>query len=227
MEFSIYSPSPSHREMYSRLGFPISDSGDRVVWIGDGHPRASDLHIRRCGWLRGDDSSSFVRSLHQLGGPFLDLREFVCPVGLASFAPLYGAGTSRPILPSGSFQGRGLFLHRDDPQISSVTISIGDGIIRWVRPGIPSIPKFSRWSIGGRIVQGVLSSSVDHPGGFVVLEPSDLVRVFGYEPPLRSLSPSDLQDLVPATVLSRIFDWFSSALRRNPDAMSVITPSPR
>lgn len=226
MEFSIYSPSLAHREMYSRLGFPVSDSGDRVIWIGDGHPRASDLHVRRSGWLRGDESSSFIRSLHQLGGPFLDLREFVCPVGLSPFVSIYGAGTSRPVLPSGSFHGRGLFIHRDDPQISAA-ISVDDGIIRWVRPGIPSTPRFSKWSVGGRVVQGVLSSSVDHPGGFVVLEPSDLVQIFGYEPPARTLSPSDLQDLVPSAALSRLFDWFSSALRRNPDAMSVITPSPR
>lgn len=209
---SVLVDNPVHRDLYGRRGIPVgSSSTGSLSILGP----AGSIRIEAATVLRPNGRRSFVRSLHQLGSPFVDLRAFLLPVDAVPFRPVYGAGTDRPILRTSSFSGVGRVIHRDDPQVSDnhrrICAGTDGGPIGWIRPGFPAIIHLSDWHVDGRTVRGALASSVDRPGGFVVLEAADLVRVMGYEPVVDP-SESDLVGLVPYECLCRLLDWSEQTL---------------
>lgn len=209
---------PVLRSVYSSVGLPVYDGGDldessplgscRFVVLSGGWYRSDvDVRLERAGWLRRDTSTAFVRSLHQLGSPFVDLRTFGVPAGSRPIDLAYGPGTDRQLLPVATFSGKGVEIHRDDPQVAGIFWRIayqGVGPLGWIRPGFPAVAHLAEWNIDGRTVTGALCSSIDRPGGFVILEAEDLVEILGYD---RSVDPSLLQDLVPRECLERVLDW--------------------
>jgi hypothetical protein len=160
---------------------------------------------------------------------------------MSPFSSIYGAGTTRPILSTSPFFGKGTPIHRDDPQIAAVFWRIArnqDGPLGWVRPGFPAIVHLADWSLGGRSVEGILASSVDRPGGFVVLDARNLLSIMGYGSKNPDLDSSVLNGLIPVECLARILEWFdafidgsisrisslsSPVVRRSTDAQSVTT----
>lgn len=246
MRIGVFTDSFTHREMYSDAGFPVVKSlGDcgHCLIIGNSPRRpGSDVRIVQTGWIRQDTKRSFSRSLHQIGSPFVDLRTFEVPVGMPPFSPIYGAGTARPILSISPFFGKGTPIHRDDPQIAAVFWRIArnqDGPLGWIRPGFPAVVHLADWSLDGRSVEGILASSVDRPGGFVVLDTRDLLSIMGHSSKNPDLDSSVLSGLIPVECLARIIEWFdafvessisrsssfsSPVVRRSTDAQSVTTP---
>lgn len=245
MRIGVFTDHSDHRDMYSDAGFPVvraaSDCSHCII-IGNSSRRPLDVRVVQAGWIRRDTKRSFSRSLHQIGSPFVDLRTFEVPVGMFPFLPVYGAGTSRPILSVSSFFGKGAHIHRDDPQIASVFWRIArnqEGPLGWIRPGFPAVVHLTDWSLEGRSIEGILASSVDFPGGFVILDTRSLVSIMGYGSRNPDLDSSVLNGLIPVECLARILEWFdafvegsvskisslsSPVARRSTDAQRVTTP---
>lgn len=217
MKVSLFVLDPVLRSVYSSVGLPVfdgvpgSDPDCRLVVFGEGPRRPEvDVQVLPARWLRQSTPTSFVRSLHQFGSPFVDLRSFEVPTGTRPAEAAYGPGTSRPVLPTAAFSKRGMEIHRDDPQVAAVFWKIAvqaGGPLGWIRPGFPAICHFAEWHLDGRpgIVTGALASSVDRPGGFVVLEAEDVMQILGYD--RRSVPLRLLQDVVPRESAERMLDW--------------------
>lgn len=209
--------SSVHGWLYDMARLPVGKtaSGCSQLLCGD----RGSVSVEQAGALRPDGRSVFVRSLHQIGSPLVDLRTFRLPDGVDArpFELAYGPGTSRPILRTSDFSGLGIQIQRDDPQITANYSRIGSSDPSpWLRPGFPALARFQDWLVGGRRIRGVLASSVDRPGGFVVLEPSDLARAMGYaevlHPSCPAFSEADLDGLIPYECLCRLLDWAESVL---------------
>lgn len=209
---------PPHADLYGRAGFTMSGvkvgPGSAILAIG----RASEIfeptvRVVTATLLVPDTRTAFVRSLHQIGSPFVDLRCFRTERPFPPFDAAYGPGTVLPMLPTARFKGLGTFVHRDDPQVKDVFRRLSSGRsdvpLKWIRPGFPAIPRLVEWDLDGHRVEGVLASSVDRPGGFVVLTVADLVVLCGYnrrdfpEHP----QPDYLEGLVPYESLHRLLEW--------------------
>lgn len=214
MSLHISPTSEVHAHLYEMAKIPVGKWGSSPSQLICGE--TGTIRIDRAGALQADGRGIFVRSLHQIGSPLVDLRIFRLPDGVAgnAFPPAYGAGTDRPLLNSRCFSGFGIPIQRDDPQITGNYHRISSlGFGPWLRPGFPALARFQDWFVEGARVRGVLASSVDRPGGFVVLDSKDLCRIMGYEP-APSFSEQDLDGLIPYECLCRIFDWAEPLLSR-------------
>ncbi len=213
MSVQIWAPAV-HSRTYAACGIPSSPHrGTRVggLCIFDGRRPEVRIEVDVAGALQPNGDGVYTRSLHQLGSPLVDLRTFRLPADAKSTQPpvVYGPGTDRPFLPMARFKGLGVPIQRDDPQIVanySRAATIGH---LWIRPGFPAVARFQDWRVSDGRVRGVLASSVDRPGGFVVLEAVHLAHVMGYPPDaLPSVfGERDLDGLVPLECLQRLLDW--------------------
>lgn len=229
MSVGVVASHPEHRRLYEATGIPTSDSrvfdvnlilSDTILPVGH------DVGLKHASFVRLDVPGQAVRTLHQWGSHFIDLRLISFDRNKTLPRPIYGPGTSHPILPTAPFHGIGLHIHRDDPQVVSALAASArsSAPMGWIRPGFPTVLTMKTWFIDGRSVVGSLCASVDRPGGFVVLESTDIVRLMGY----RSISflPSDLIDLVPFRVLEVLLEWASvPAPVRTPRGSSPISRS--
>lgn len=206
MSVSVLVSHPVHFRLYEAAGIPVRSSPHG---LGVERPEGI-IRIEEASFLRPNGPMSFVRSLHQVGSMFVDLRSFSLPFAAEPFRTVYGPGTDRPMLRTQDFSGLGLVIPRDDPQVRGnyayVCAVDKVGPIGWIRPGFPAVLHLSDWYVEGRKVRGALASSIDRPGGFVILEVRDLVQICGYAPQ-GQISEQDLVGLVPYECLCRILDW--------------------
>lgn len=214
----VYARSGKHAKLYASVlwGEPFVQldvaEGDFKVTapLRDADPVSLSLEL--AGAIRTAGHGSFTMSLHQLGGPLVDLRRFTVSGGkLVPLMAAYGPDTDRPFTPVESFRGVGTPVDRDHPRVVEVFGHWHQGEL-WVRPGFPSVCTFSEWVMDGRRFQAALCQSVDVPGGFVLLEPSDVVRVYGYRVDTdKTFKVGDLVGLVPVEPLRRIVSWVLEA----------------
>jgi hypothetical protein len=220
-------PNIKHAELY-RASFQgdsvICRQGvDDALHLHQGtHPGLMfDVSVGQITAIRSSSTGSFTMSLHQLGGPIVDLRKFgvVSKKSFSPLRPVYGPGTDRPLLPAGNFHGLGRPIDRDNPQVISAFSRWHDGQL-WMRPLFPSTCYFEEWSLDGRRIQAALCQSIDVPGGFVLLEPPDLVRAYGYTDlslrrAVEDFTVEDLNGLVPLEPLHRIVSWVEQQTQVN------------
>lgn len=205
-----------HGRFYDRAGF-LTEPGaaSKVIWFSDSEDvgqKDLEIHVRPTGFVRSVRSASFDLSLHVIGSPFVDLRTFSSNRPIYPPVFRYGPGTDRLLLPMHGFMDRGTRIDRDDHQVVSVFSQLAASSIPqiWVRPGFPSICRFHEWEVDGKTVTATLCSDITRPGGFVLLEPADIVEVLGYDPDGLSVSVEDLDGLVGLEPMRSIVEWADS-----------------
>lgn len=215
----VHAENPVHTHLYVSAGLRawVYGGDDVVLSTAAGSaPRVdrlvvlerTDVAPRRPALSPGSRLASV--QVHRLGGPLVDRRLATISAGVGSLGLLeagYGPGTAAPFLPRELFRGVGTPIDRDDPQVREM---YREDPPRWIIPGSPSVARFRDWRVGRGTVRAAACRSADTAGGFVLLTPTDVARVFGFDPDLE-LGEEDLRDLLPLEPLLRMSAWLSGS----------------
>lgn len=232
MSMLIATRNGLHRMLYASVGFEVTVTIPRGHGLSIGEPPEGTsgkivvLSQETTFQIRTPDRIPVA--LSSLGGPFVDPRSVRVQQWHGGrkiqdlspwekpIVPAYGPGTQKPTTPTSRFHGIGRVIDRDDSQVTEAFARATTGDL-WVRPGFASTPSFREWSIGGgKKIVALLCQSVDVPGGFVLLEPADVISAYGY--PRTDVTPEDLIGLVPAEPLSRLVSWAEEFLSGEPES---------
>lgn len=168
----------------------------------------------------GEDFESFSTSFdtERFGGQTIShlqihggsIEGFEVPQLLATTGP--GAFSEDPnhfvIWPIEPFMGLGTRVSRDEPSVIQFMYKAvqGQGSL-WVKPGLPFLipdKPLSFRALDGSTVSGILCTSVDKAGGWVVLERQDILRLLGHS---GDASWVDLRSIIGLRPAAALLGW--------------------